>query len=99
MMKPILEGFPDVESFLQSSDNFSSATVRKLIKILKNPEKEIQLRMEPAVIIDTGGLCQRKLQFGGISTSPDYICRTMQNLQFHKRTTLPESHGLLEKFG
>ena len=33
-MKQILEGFPDVEGFLQSSDSLSPATVRKLTEIL-----------------------------------------------------------------
>ena len=53
-MKEILEGYPDVEGFLQSSDNLSPATVRNLLEILTDSVKKIQLRMELAVVINTG---------------------------------------------
>ena len=50
----ILEGYPDVEGFLRSSDNLSPATVRKLLEILNDSVKKVQLRIELAVIIDAG---------------------------------------------
>ena len=54
--KQILEGYPDVEGFLRSSDNLSPATVRKLLEILNDSVKKVQLRIELAVIIDAGEL-------------------------------------------
>ena len=53
-MKQILEGFPDVEGFLRSSNNISPATVKKLLEILTSSVKKIQLRMELAIVIDAG---------------------------------------------
>ena len=54
--KQILEGYLDVEGFLRSSDNLSPATVRKLLEILNDSVKKVQLRIELAVIIDAGEL-------------------------------------------
>ena len=54
--KQILEGYPDVEGFLRSSDNLSPATVRKLLEILNDSVKKVQLRIKLAVIIDAGEL-------------------------------------------
>ena len=54
--KQILEGYPDVEGFLRSSDNLSPASVRKLLEILNDSVKKVQLRIELAVIIDAGEL-------------------------------------------
>ena len=55
VMNQVLEGYPDVEGFLQSScDNLSPATVKKLNGILTDSMKKIQLKMELASIIDAG---------------------------------------------
>ena len=54
VMNEILKGYPDVEGFLQSSDILSPATVRNLLEILTDSVKNIQLRMELAVVIDAG---------------------------------------------
>ena len=54
VMKQIGEGFPDVESFIQTSDNLSPATIRKLTDILTDTVKKVQLRIELAVVRDVG---------------------------------------------
>ena len=54
VMKQVLEGYTDVEGFLQSCDNLSPATVKKLNEILTDALKKVQLRMELAAIVDAG---------------------------------------------
>jgi len=56
VMKQISEAFPDVENFVQSSDNLSPATVRKLKEILNDPLKKTQLKIELSVVVDAGAL-------------------------------------------
>ena len=53
-MKQIMEGFPDVKSFIQASEGISPATIRKLREILTDTVKKVQLKMELAVVIDAG---------------------------------------------
>ena len=53
-MKQIMEGFPDVQSFIQASEGISPATIRKLREILTDTVKKVQLKMELAVVIDAG---------------------------------------------
>ena len=40
-MKQIMEGFPDVESFIQASEGISTATIRKLREILTDTVKKV----------------------------------------------------------
>jgi hypothetical protein len=50
-MKQTGEGFPDVESIIQSTDTLSPATMRRLTEILTKTVKKVQLRIELAVVI------------------------------------------------
>ena len=49
-----LEGFPDVEQFINTYCDRAPATIGKLKQILNNPVKELQLKLELAVVIDAG---------------------------------------------
>ena len=61
--KQILEGFPDVENFVQASDNLAPATVKKLTEILTDQVKKTLLKVELAMVIDGwSAFCQRNLQ-------------------------------------
>ena len=53
-MKQILELFPDVDTFLQSNDEFSSATRSRLIIVLSDPQKIALLKVKLAVTVDFG---------------------------------------------
>ena len=54
VMKQILEGFPDVEQFINTSCDLAPATIGKLKQTLNNPVKRLQLKHELAVVIDGG---------------------------------------------
>ena len=75
VMKQVLEGYPDIEGFLQSCDNLSPATVKKLNEILTESLKKIQLRMELAAIIDAVEYFVKGTYNlgGGRSVGSDYV--------------------------
>ena len=54
VMKQILEGFPHVEQFINTSCDLAPATIGNLKQILNNPVKKLQLKLELAVVIDAG---------------------------------------------
>ena len=52
--KSIHDGFGDVEQFIKETNELAPATLDKLKQILSDPMKNVQLKMELAVVIDAG---------------------------------------------
>ena len=53
-MKQVFELFPDVDSFVNSNDEFSHTTRSKLIALLNDQAKRLILRVELAITVDFG---------------------------------------------
>ena len=53
VMKQMMDVFGDVEPFLENT-SVSTATVEKLLSVLRNPSEKARLMVELAVTIDTG---------------------------------------------
>ena len=56
VMKSIHDGFGDVEQFIKETKELAPATLDKVKQILSDPVKNVQLKMELAVVIDAGEL-------------------------------------------
>lgn len=81
---------------VQPSDNPSPATERKLTEIVTDQVNKIQ-ELHVAMVIDAGEFFDKVTEGDCPLALTTYEELCMQNLQFHKPTTLSKCHGLREK--